>query len=309
MRSRLTLLAEIYKWMYFSKYPRLISFHCSLDGHETFNMRAFPILIGLFATADLVLGVLESTDLAVGDKYSVEITDGAQYGLVVKNSDDEVVVDNFAFLAGDANDTTRAVGSNTSAITVKARMISDTAVQVQIQTESKYTGAIFAGNQSTKHYGVWGYPFNESLTNEDIHFDLKGLQNNKGVKYSSARAPFFMASDGYAVYTDTMSMGSYNFDNDKSVEFIFNSTQLTYYIIMPKEKNDFKSLITQYAHLSDTTALWSPKAYGPMFWHNDWQRTSGWPTGVENSEEFVRDTVDQLFHNKIRASAIMVDRP
>lgn len=272
-------------------------------------MRAFQILTGFFATADLVLGVLESSDLSVGDKYSIEVTDGSQYSLVVKNSDNEVVVDNFAFLVGDANDTTQAIGSNTSATTVKARMISHTEVQVQIQTESKYTGAIFAGNQSTKHYGVWGFPFNESLTNEDIHFDLKGLQNNKGVKYSSARAPFFIASDGYAVYTDTMSMGSYNFDNDKSVGFIFNSTQLTYYIIMPKEENDFKSLITQYAHLSDTTALWSPKAYGPMFWHNDWQRTSGWPTGVENSEEFVRDTVDQLFHNKIRASAIMVDRP
>lgn len=272
-------------------------------------MRALQLLAGLIATAELVLGVLESTDLALGDKYSVEVTDGIEYSLVVKNSDSEVVVDNFAFLTGDANDTTRAVGNSTTGTSVKARMISDTAVQVQIQTKSKYTGATFSGKQSTKHYGVWGYPFNESLTNEDLHFDLKGLQKNKGVQYSSARAPFYMASDGYAVYTDTMAMGSYDFANDQSVRFIFNTTQLTYYIIMPKEKNDMKSLITQYAGLSDTTALWSPKAYGPMFWHNDWQRTSGWPTGVNNSEEFVRDTVDQLFRNKIRASAIMVDRP
>lgn len=90
-------------------------------------------------------------------------------------------------------------------------------------------------------------------------------------------------------------MGSHSFSTDDlEVNFIFNMTQLVYYIVLPAAQGDIKSILTQYATLTDTTALWPPRAYGPMFWHNDFQRVSGFPEGVNNSQQFVEDIVDKL---------------
>jgi hypothetical protein len=199
---------------------------------------------------------------------------------------------------------------------ITTQFIAPSILHVHTQTTGttlSFTGAQFSTTPGAKHYGVWSYPFNDSITNAEIAFDLKGLQGNDGINYASARAPFFISSAGYAVYADTQAMGSFSFSDEMGqVEFRFNATALKYYIILPEVmggEGAFKSLLTQYASLTDTSPLWSPRAYGPMFWHNDFQRASAFPEGVGNAQEFVRDVVDQLAAHRVRASAVMVDRP
>lgn len=242
--------------------------------------------------------------------YTLKVVNESPYSISISNEENEPICSNSALLAGRSNDTVTAVGNHSNHTSVNADMISPTIARVQINSSLGYTGAIFGVEEGAKHYGVWGYPWNASLQNTDIAFDLKGLQSDYGVKYSSARSPFFISDTGYAVYTDTMSMGSYSFSSeDQEVQFIFNTTELVYYVILPTEEGDIKSILKQYASLTDTTALWSPTSYGPLFWHDDFESESGFPSGVNNSQEFVQDVVDKLFENRVRASTIMVDRP
>ncbi|KAL3444049.1 glycosyl hydrolases family 31-domain-containing protein [Aspergillus insuetus] len=233
------------------------------------------------------------------------------------------IVSNTGILTGATNTSMTAAPKTSHDTKIRTQFITPSIlhVRVHVHTEStagsgpglSFTGAQFSTTPGAKHYGVWSYPFNASITNAEIAFDLKGLQGNDGINYASARAPFFISSAGYAVYANTQAMGSYSFSDELgTVGFRFNATALDYYIILPEVisgEGAFKSLLTQYASLTDTSPLWSPRAYGPMFWHNDFQRQSAFPEGVGNAQEFVGDVVDQLAANRVRASTLMVDRP
>lgn len=259
----------------------------------------------LFVALTFVLG-LASSDI----DYELEVTNKNPYSFAVSEKDHDPIVINSAVFAGTSNDTVAPVGEDSQDTVVEVEPITSSIFKVSINSSLGFTGALFDSEEDERYYGVWGYPWNASLENRDISFDLKGLQNTDGINYLSARSPFFLSSAGYAVYTDTLAMGSYNFDTEgQEVQFIFNSTKLEYYLILPTERNNIKSLFEQYVQLSDATALWSPKSYGPMFWHDDFQKTSGFPDGVGNAQKFVEDVADKLYENRIRASTIMVDRP
>ncbi|KAH7125968.1 glycosyl hydrolases family 31-domain-containing protein [Dactylonectria macrodidyma] len=257
-----------------------------------------------------LMGILLAAKLTGAIKYNLKIENESPFAFSVSDQNGHTLLSNLEILAGSTNDTVEAVDNNSENAFINVELITSSIVQVQVNSSLGFTGATFEAAEDAKHYGVWGYPWNKSLQNTNIHFDLKGLQSKSGISYSSARSPFFLSSTGYGVYTDTQAMGSYSFSDDElEVKFVFNTTALVYYIILPSEEGDVKSILRQYAKLTDRSALWPSRSYGPMFWHNDFQRTSGFPEGVNNSQQFVQDVVNKLSENRIRASTIMVDRP
>lgn len=179
-------------------------------------------------------------------------------------------------------------------------------MKVQINSTLPFTGARFVDDDAL-FYGVWEYGQNNSIINGNVSFDLKGYAAMTGTNYANARAPFFFTSTGYGVYTDTLQMGSYDFSTAGAAQFIFHSTSLVYYIILPESEGDFKSVLTQYARLSSTVQMQAVSGYGPTFWSDNFEE--GFPEGVTNGNENVYDVVNHLYYNQIKAAGIVMDRP
>lgn len=244
-------------------------------------------------------------------QYTLDITGTSPFSLVIK-SPDCTVVSNTAVLVGASNTTTAAVTESNGQISnnggqITATLISPTIAKVEVNSNYNFVGAQFATSPSEKLYGVWEYPFNHKITSNNVSFNIMGVGNEVGINWSNARAPFFFSSAGYGVYTDTLSMGSYDFSQPGTAQFIFNSSSLVYYIILPDQPNDFKSILSQYvAELSSPIELPPDAGYGPTYWSDDFEEDfHGY---VTNAQQNYFDVVDHLYFNQIHATSMFADR-
>lgn len=234
--------------------------------------------------------------------YTISLT--PSNGLTISDGN-ITVVHNSAILAGKQNTTVSALKNATQGLTYS--LITPTVAKVQLNTSSAFHGARFSDEVTTHFYGVWEYPFHYQISNKNISFDLKGVANNLGINWVNARAPFFLTSSGYGVYADTLKMGSFDFTNPGEAQFIFNSSSLVYYIILPTEKGNLKSVIEQYTELSARSEIPSTSGLGPTFWSDDF--TQDFHGSVSNAEENIYDVVNHLYYNQIRATSTFADRP
>ncbi|KAF2266069.1 hypothetical protein CC78DRAFT_597792 [Lojkania enalia] len=247
----------------------------------------------------LSLGALATTALS---EYTISLTE--QDSLIIRDGD-EILVNNLVLLAGKQNTTVQPLKNVTQGLSYN--FITPTVAEVKLTTSSPFHGAIFTANQDAHFYGVWEYPFNNQIANKNVSFDLKGVGSNTGLNWANARAPFFLTSTGYGVYTDTLKMGSYDFTVPGKAQFIFNTTSLVYYIILPTTKNDFKSVIEQYTELSARSEMPPTSGLGPTFWSDDFEQD--FHGSVSNAQENIQDVVDHLYYNQIRATSTFADRP
>ncbi|EME79180.1 glycoside hydrolase family 31 protein [Pseudocercospora fijiensis CIRAD86] len=193
--------------------------------------------------------------------------------------------------------------------TVDITDISERITKVSINTTYDFVGARFTANESERFFGVWEYPWSGSLDNAGISYDFKGIGNSKGVHWANARAPFFFSDAGWAVYADTLTMGSFNFSVPVHPQFIFNTSSLVYYIIKSDRKNEhgIKGILEDYAKISNTIGMPPDSSFGPTFWSDDF--TQDFHEGVTNAEENYYDVVNHLYDNQIHATAMFADRP
>ncbi|KAL1633961.1 hypothetical protein SLS56_002552 [Neofusicoccum ribis] len=250
------------------------------------------------------LKVTASYDISVSstDPYSLAITQGNQ-----------TVIDSIAILAGSLNYTASPISaSETGEIAngggqITAEFVSETVAKIQIDAASSYIGAEFEGDPEVQRYGVWEYPWNGKVANENVSYEIKGIGEVTGVNWSNARAPFFLTSNGYGVYIDTLAMGLFDFSMPDSSRFVFNSSSLTIYVILPTAPNDYKSILTQYGALSSYIFMPPDSAYGPIIFSDNWE--TDFHGSVSNAQENYYDVVNHLHANQIRASAFFADRP
>ena len=235
-------------------------------------------------------------------EYKIILTPSS--GLLITEGN-TTVVNNTAILAGAQNTTVGAVQDTTQGLTYT--LLTDTVAKVTLNTSNAFHGARFSAPRNTRFYGVWEYPFNNRIDNANVTFDLKGVGNNVGINWCNARAPFFLTSAGYGVYTDTLKMGSYDFTTPGDAQFIFNSSSLVYYIILPKDNGGLKSVIEQYTELSARSEIPPTSGLGPTFWSDDF--TLDFHGSVSNAQENIQDVVNHLYDNRIRATSIFADRP
>lgn len=217
-------------------------------------------------------------------------------------SDQGTTVTNKAILSGRLNTTTSPISASSDGVVANSGGIVDwsiiqpNVVKVQYNSTATFTGAQFATAADEKIYGVWEYPWSDSLTNNGMSFDLKGVGNSLGVNWDNARAPTFYSSAGYGVYADTLDMGSFQFDPSQA-EFIFNTSSLVYYIILPTSPGDYKSIIETYTGLSARITMPPDSGYGPTFWSDNFE--TDFHGGVTNAQENYYDVVDHLYYNQI----------
>ena len=242
---------------------------------------------------------------------SISVSSTSPFALTVSNGQQEI--QNTAILAGNTNVSAAPISASTTGVLknnhgqISLSIINAQVAKVSIQTDYKFVGARFQDSESSKAYGVWEYPWSDQLTNNGIKFDLKGTGDSQGVNWDNARAPFFFSSDGYGVYADTIDMGSYDFTQQDSTQFTFNTSSLVYYIILPQAPGDMKSILTAYAGLSNTIYMPPDSSYGPTFWSDDWEQD--FHGGVHNSQQNYYDTVNHLYDYQIHATAMFADRP
>jgi alpha-D-xyloside xylohydrolase len=234
--------------------------------------------------------------------YTISLTTTS--GLVISDGS-HTLVNNSAILSGKQNSTLTALKNSTQGLSCS--FITPTIAKVTLNTSSAFHGARFSAPSTSHYYGVWEYPFNYQISNSNVTFELKGVGNNVGINWANARAPFFLTSAGYGVYTDTLKMGSYDFSIPGEVQFVFNSSSLVYYIILPSTPNDFKSIITQYTELSTRSEMPPTSGLGPTFWSDDF--TLDFHGSVSNAQENIQDVVNHLYYSQIRATSTFADRP
>lgn len=258
------------------------------------------------------IGLLTSPVTA---SYSIQTRIGALPFFLFLNAGNKTVVVNDGVVGGNSNttfsllstDATGSITNNETSGTITSKLITPSIARVEVNTSSSYVGARFAIAKDEIIFGLWEYPWNGTLLNKDLIFDLKGVGNTDGISWSNARAPFFMSSQGYGVYADTLSMGSYDFTQPFHCQFVFNASSLVYYVILSEgSRTNFKSILTQYMNISSKIEMPPDSAYGPTFWSDDFKQD--FHDGVSNAEENVMDVVEKLQENQIHATSIFDDR-
>lgn len=286
------------------------------DGWHTWaclvgKMRVYPAGLLALTCASVVFALPLSSSAT--PPLSIDIPNVSPYSInVVSNG--AVVAVNSAILSGNTNTTTTPIsGSQSGQINggcgqVTTSLTKENIVKVSVNTTcGNYVGARFAAAQTAHFYGVWEYPWFEGLTNANVSFNLDGLGNSDGVNWDNARAPFFFTSEGYGVYADTLEMGSFDFTTPGNAQFIFNTSSLVYYIILPASPGDLKSIIQIYASLSSTIEMPPDSGYGPTFWSDNFEED--FHGDVMNAQENYYDVVDHLYYNQIHATSMFADRP
>jgi alpha-D-xyloside xylohydrolase len=234
---------------------------------------------------------------------------GKPFSLTVKNEHSRV--NNSAVLTGSSSSTAQPVAlSPSGSIANQGDQINyhwhnSNVVKVQVTSSSAYIGASFAASTDDLFYGVWEYPFFDQITNTNVVFEIKGVGNEDGINWSNARAPFFLTTAGYGIYVDTLQMGSFDFTKQGEAQFIFETNNLTYYIILPASAGNYKSILEEYTGISSRIQLPPDSGYGPTFWSDDFEQD--FHAGVSNAQENYYDVVNHLYYNEIRATSMFAD--
>ncbi|KUJ17467.1 uncharacterized protein LY89DRAFT_733318 [Mollisia scopiformis] len=219
----------------------------------------------------------------------------------------QAIVNNIAVLVGNTNTSLTPITSSTEGVELSWQPLKNHVIKIEVETNYTFVGAQFTIPEEDKFFGVWEYPFNGQLDNSNASFEDIGVGNEDGINWSNARAPFFITTAGYGVYTDTLSIGSYDFSSPNMARFVFNSSSLVYYIILPKTEGDFKSIIKEYTALSARIEMPPDSAYGPNFWSDDFEQD--FHGNATNAQENYFDVIDHLAANQIRATSMFADRP
>ena len=179
-------------------------------------------------------------------------------------------------------------------------------LQVSIKAVDAFTDEVyeeFKDRAGEHYYGVWEYPLVGNIDNRRTDYDFLGLRRLPDVNYDSARAPYYMSSKKYAIYTPSTARGHYMFADENRTGFYFVGSGLTYNIIYGPTYADMMQRYTQIAGGSLMPPLW---AFDSIWWRDDHHDDL---RGATNAQEVVIHDADRLRELKIPASAIWLDRP
>ena len=93
-------------------------------------------------------------------------------------------------------------------------------------------------DQGEHYYGIWEYPFGGAIDNRGADQDFLGFAGLATVINPNARAPFYVTSNGYGVYVETVSKGHYTVAKDGRTSFWFEDSSLKYDIIYGRTYTD-----------------------------------------------------------------------
>src|ERR1700712_2279546 len=132
------------------------------------------------------IGLLTSSATA---SYSLKTRTGALPFFLYLSSGNKTVVVNDGVVGGYSNtstsllftDYTGSITNNETSGTITSKLIAPSIVRIEVNTSSDYVGARFAIAKDERIFGLWEYPWNGSLLNSELMFDLKGVGNADGI--------------------------------------------------------------------------------------------------------------------------------
>src|SRR5262245_19477810 len=155
------------------------------------------------------------------------------------------------------------------------------------------------------------YSLERGLDNRGVTANLMGNRMHAwfdGMRYSSARAPFYMTSAGYGIYTQSPWTAQYRLAVDRRISFEFDDAELVYFVIYGPSYED---ILRRYSELAGPARMPPDWALGPVWWRDDIHEDLRNPEGGRhaNAQEVVLGDVHQLATRRIPASAMWLDRP
>ena len=87
-----------------------------------------------------------------------------------------------------------------------------------------------------------------------------------GMRYSSARAPFYATSAAYGIYVQSVWKGHYRLAVDQQTSFEFDDSELTYFVIYGPS---YDLILSRYNALSGPSRMPPDWALGPIWWRDD----------------------------------------
>ncbi len=156
-----------------------------------------------------------------------------------------------------------------------------------------------------------GPSLERGLDNRGVEANLLGNRMHRwfdGMRYSSARAPFYMTSAGYGIYTQSMWKGQYKLAIDYQTSFEFDDAELTYFVIYGPS---YEQILRRYNDLAGPSRMPPDWALGPIWWRDDIHDDLRNPEGGQyaNAQEVLLGDVRELAKRRIPASAMWLDRP
>src|SRR5882724_2048908 len=158
-------------------------------------------------------------------------------------------------------------------------------------------------DQGEHYYGIWEHPFGGSLDNRGADRDFFGMGNERYVHHASARAPFYMTSNKYGIYVESLAPGHYAVAQAGKTTFSFKDAQLKYDIIYGPSYAD---VLRRYNAMAGPAFMPPTWAFGSIWWRDDEHDDL---RDADNAQAKVLDDADHLRRLRIPAAAIWLDRP
>ena len=155
------------------------------------------------------------------------------------------------------------------------------------------------------------YSRERGLDNRGVEADMLGNRMHRwfdGMRYSSARAPFYATSAAYGIYVQSVWKGHYRLAVDQQTSFEFDDSELTYFVIYGPS---YDLILSRYNALSGPSRMPPDWALGPIWWRDDSHEDLRNPGGgvFQHAQEVVLNDARELQKRQIPASAMWLDRP
>jgi alpha-D-xyloside xylohydrolase len=158
-------------------------------------------------------------------------------------------------------------------------------------------------DQGEHYYGIWEQPFGGHLDNRGADRDFLGMGNERYVHHASARAPFYMTSNRYGIYVESLAQAHYAIAQAGKTTFGFKDAHLTYDIIYGPSYAD---ILNRYNAIAGPAFMPPTWAFGSIWWRDDQHEDL---RGASNAQEKTILDADRLRTLHLPAGAIWLDRP
>jgi alpha-glucosidase (family GH31 glycosyl hydrolase) len=143
-------------------------------------------------------------------------------------------------------------------------------------------------DQGEHYYGIWDHPFGGSLDNRGADRDFLGMGNERHVHHASGRAPFYMTSNKYGIYVESLAQAHYALAQAGKTTFSFKAAQLKYNII---HGPSYADILSQYNAIAGPAFMPPTWAFGSIWWRDDHHADL---RGAANAQEKVIQDADRL---------------
>lgn len=125
------------------------------------------------------------------------------------------------------------------------------------------------------------------------------------VSTASAKAPFYLSDRGYGIYADTDAYGILTMGKNGWSGFTFDVPELTFHVF----HGNYSAILKKYNEVAGGSFMPPLWAFDSIWWKDDDNDPRYFPPGVTNAQGSVLDTAAKLAENRIRAGAVLIDRP